>query len=278
MDLSHSQITTFLECPEKYRLTRIEKHEETPAWYLIGGKAVHTCTEVLDSAYWDRPHDWPEITRIWTDLFAEAVNEAAGDDETGTPKSEWRMSRNKGHDWWLENGERMARNWVRMRTERRLALLDGDPSMSVELYVTAIFGHHKMRGYIDRVMVTPDGEIGIFDLKTGQSPKDMLQLGLYMLMIEDEWGIPASFGEYAVLDKAVWAGRLEMKATRRTIEQYVQWVAGAVESGTFVPSPGMFCSSCRVREHCSIKYLLPEPTKKPATEKPKLIPVTRKGN
>jgi CRISPR/Cas system-associated exonuclease Cas4 (RecB family) len=275
VQLSHSQITTFLDCPEKYRLTRIEKHEEIPAWYLVGGKAVHSCTEVLDTVHWEMEPDDPKIHDIWVSVLNDAISDAQQEDSTGTEMESWRMSRKRGHDWWLENGERMARNWVRMRGERQLALLDDDVQMSIELYVTAVFGIHQMRGYIDRVMVTPDGEIGIFDLKTGQAPKDMLQLGLYMLMLEDEYGIPASFAEYALVDKGEWAGRIDMKATRRQIDQYVQWVAGAVEAGTFVPSPGIFCSSCAVREFCSIKDLLPEPAK--AAPKVQLTPL-KKGN
>lgn len=48
--LSYSGYSTLLECGEKFRLTRVEQIEEAPAWYLIGGSAVHSATEVYDRA------------------------------------------------------------------------------------------------------------------------------------------------------------------------------------------------------------------------------------
>lgn len=48
--LSYSQFDTFLTCGEKYRLTKIEQVPEKPAWFLIGGSAVHAATEAYDKA------------------------------------------------------------------------------------------------------------------------------------------------------------------------------------------------------------------------------------
>lgn len=48
--LSYSQMETLLSCGEKYRLTKIVQVPEQPAWYLIGGSAVHTATEAYDLA------------------------------------------------------------------------------------------------------------------------------------------------------------------------------------------------------------------------------------
>lgn len=46
--ISYSQFTTWLQCGEKWRLTKILKVEEDPAWWLIGGTAVHVATEAID--------------------------------------------------------------------------------------------------------------------------------------------------------------------------------------------------------------------------------------
>lgn len=50
--LSYSGFTTLLDCGEKFRLTRVDLIEEDPAWYLIGGSAVHSATEHYDRALW----------------------------------------------------------------------------------------------------------------------------------------------------------------------------------------------------------------------------------
>jgi len=46
--ISYSALTTYLDCGWKYYLTRIVKVAERPAWYFVGGSAVHTATEVYD--------------------------------------------------------------------------------------------------------------------------------------------------------------------------------------------------------------------------------------
>ena len=46
--VSYSALTTYLDCGWKYYLTRVEKVIEQPTWYLVGGSAVHTATEMYD--------------------------------------------------------------------------------------------------------------------------------------------------------------------------------------------------------------------------------------
>ena len=46
--ISYSQLSTWLDCGWKYYLTRVEKVQEIPAWYLVGGSAVHAATEAYD--------------------------------------------------------------------------------------------------------------------------------------------------------------------------------------------------------------------------------------
>lgn len=55
--LSYSQMETLLSCGEKYRLTKIVQVPEQPAWYLIGGSAVHTATETYDLARHEAAHN-----------------------------------------------------------------------------------------------------------------------------------------------------------------------------------------------------------------------------
>jgi hypothetical protein len=46
--VSYSALTTYLDCGWKYYLTRVERVIEQPTWYLAGGSAVHTATEMYD--------------------------------------------------------------------------------------------------------------------------------------------------------------------------------------------------------------------------------------
>jgi hypothetical protein len=46
--LSHSQMTTWLQCGEKYRLTKIVQVPEDPAWFFAGGTSVHAAADAID--------------------------------------------------------------------------------------------------------------------------------------------------------------------------------------------------------------------------------------
>lgn len=48
--VSYSAFTTFLDCGHLYFLTRVAQLEELPAWWFIGGSAVHEATEEYDRA------------------------------------------------------------------------------------------------------------------------------------------------------------------------------------------------------------------------------------
>lgn len=49
--ISYSSLTTWLDCGWKYYLSRIVQAEETPAWYFIGGSALHKATEIYDKEH-----------------------------------------------------------------------------------------------------------------------------------------------------------------------------------------------------------------------------------
>lgn len=51
--VSYSALTTWLDCGWKYFLTRVAKEIEKPTWYLAGGSAVHTATELYDKELYE---------------------------------------------------------------------------------------------------------------------------------------------------------------------------------------------------------------------------------
>ena len=51
--VSYSSFTTWLDCGFKYYLSRIEQHNGTPSWWLVGGSALHTASEVWDAKFFE---------------------------------------------------------------------------------------------------------------------------------------------------------------------------------------------------------------------------------
>ena len=48
--ISYSGMTTFNDCGEKYRLTRVEKVDEGNAYFFAGGTSVHSACDSVDYA------------------------------------------------------------------------------------------------------------------------------------------------------------------------------------------------------------------------------------
>jgi len=101
--------------------------------------------------------------------------------------------------WWLEEGRRMLDSWVQFRTGQLgwsiWTTPDGKPA--IEISMTPHMGDVPVQMGIDRVMVTPDGELVIVDLKTGKyTPSSDLQLALYAVGMEKTFGIRPKYGTY----------------------------------------------------------------------------------
>lgn len=46
--VSYTQLSQWQECGKRYQLQRVLNLPEKPAWWNIGGHAVHAATEALD--------------------------------------------------------------------------------------------------------------------------------------------------------------------------------------------------------------------------------------
>src|SRR6476659_3896848 len=67
--LSYSSVTTWERCPKQYQLSRIIKAQGHPAWYFIGGTAVHNAADDIDRGR--TPKEWkdyfyPEVQKALT--------------------------------------------------------------------------------------------------------------------------------------------------------------------------------------------------------------------
>jgi putative RecB family exonuclease len=249
--LSYSQIDGWLSCPERYRLERVVKVPVPPAWYLTGGKAVHVATELADLGL--EMYEEFDPRDLWLSAFDAAIAETVAEDKTDTPQDQWRMSRSHGQDWWAVAGERMLNNWLDWRLESKWQPLAGEAS--IETYIEGAFGHHKIRGYIDRIMATPEGEPVVLDIKTGQAPKFPLQLGVYAVLLRRQ-GLEVDRGAYFLAETGELVDIDLSGWTEEVVSRYVLSLGEAVDSGEYLPRPGIFCSTCAVRPQCSVGSLL----------------------
>lgn len=282
--LSFSALNTFIECGEKYRLRYLEGYrEDTPAWWSVGGSAVHAISEKFDRGELTlykggcHPDDWAYAI---ADGIAEQIKRYPD-----TSMSDWKVNGAKeGREYWSgDQGKGHIDRYIMWRTETQWPLLilpDGQPA--VEVSVTGTIGGKPFVGYIDRVFV-PDGEVTILDLKSGKSvPTTHLQHGVYRALLEQTLGVTASKGAFFKTRafKTVASGLTTPVDLDPFTPELLRMLVGNLQacrdSGAFTPSPSWLCGTCGVREQCRIAATLPSLTEK---RKPsKFKPIAAFGN
>jgi len=154
--------------------------------------------------------------------------------------------------WWREKGEEHLATyeaWL-AQTDWVIPSFDGEPA--IELPVAVEIEGQSIRGFIDAVFVTGDGEMVVLDYKTGsRTPDSLLQLGLYATCLE-LMGYPRpSKGCFYMTRKAT-------VTTPESLDRFDAAFWGsiltdfrtALEAGIFLPNVGSNCPKCGVRDYC----------------------------
>lgn len=251
--VSYSQITTYADCGLKYKLTRLDGFHDGDAWWLWGGSAVHRASE-----WYDEPA--PGVLEFDAAVaFNAALDEqlkGSGLTPGNVPVEGVRASRDQREEWWRANGPDMVQKYVDWREATGWRVWeDGAGQLGVEykIDVELIPGREDTRivAFIDRVFVTPAGELVIVDLKTGsRKPGSNLQLGFYRAALMVQEGVTADLGGYFMNRK----GTVDIVGLEKYDPEHVAGFATTlrrgVEAGVFLPNVNSFCSTCGVAQHC----------------------------
>ena len=246
--VSHSAINSFIRCGKAYELGKLGV-KESPAWWLLGGSAIHTATEWLDKCEWD---DSPEMA-FYT-AFNIEIQEA---DDIEPDRDKWRKAgygaRAQGYEHWMEQGPRYVKQWADYE-DVNWAHVELDVSMTLPSGI-------KIRAYVDRVKFGALYEI--VDLKTGSTrPDSDQQLGIYSVLVEQKLGRPVGHAynymfkddEFYEMDVSNW--------TLETVDEIAkEWYDG-ISSAVFLPNRGKQCGTCGVSAACFLQSGDTEVTRK----------------
>ena len=249
--LSYSGLDSLLTCSERFRLEKVLSVPRGTAWYLLGGSAVHSATEYLDKEETDSPRE------AWDRAWAEQLATIEGQDHTtiragGRASDKWPNKENK--DWWEDNGLKQVEGWAAWSAARKA---EGWTLWGIEVPFQITLGDTPVRGFIDRVWVTPTGELEVHDLKTGsRQPPSAVQLGVYRQGLRKEHGIDPIIGRYHMTRQGM---KPSYEAAQRDLTIYTEDMLGSwydraraiIEAGLFIPHIGPFCTSCTVAPYCS---------------------------
>jgi putative RecB family exonuclease len=262
---SYSQLSQLEECPEQYRLKRIERVPEAPAVWFPGGEAFHWATEDFDHYVVDfgleaaAAIDWPSSFPAKFDLACQERIDKGDSPDLST----WRtagVSKTLPHGedfrWWKEHGPEMVRDYVRWRYKTRdrygiWVASDGTPG--IEWDGVAELGGVPVTARADRIMVDlGTGATIIVDLKTGKkTPDNPLQLRIYRMVIERVTAEPMWYGAYYMAREAKLTAPMVLDTTNEVaLEERFARAERLHEAGIYLPRPGPNCRQCAVKAHC----------------------------
>lgn len=176
------------------------------------------------------------------------------------PQSEWKASGratkkypNKEDDkWWAENGPQQLESWVQFRkNDWQIYSINGQPAIELNLMVNMDGVPVKMA--IDRLMVTPEGELIVLDIKSGRTTPEWLQLAFYAAGLDLVFGLRPKWGTYWMARTGVTTEMVDLdKYPTEVIVDFVKKFDTARKEGIFLPNLS-HCSRCGFNNQCKWK-------------------------
>ncbi len=246
--LSPSRAADFQQCPLLYRFRVIDKIPEKPSSAATRGTLVHAVLDkIFDEPCHNRTADraieqiqprWDELLHQdpeLLELFPEAEPEVLAQ--------------------WLTSAEALIQRWFTLEDPTRLEPAEREFFIQCELESGL-----TLRGFVDRLDISPAGDLRIVDYKTGKSPnagyeqKALFQMKFYALVM---W---RTHGNIPKLLQLVYLGdgkilrysptESDLEATERKILAIWAAIREATASGQWLPKSSRLCDWCSYRALC----------------------------
>jgi putative RecB family exonuclease len=255
--LSPSRAADFKTCPLLYRFRTIDRLPEAPSRAATRGTVVHAVLEELfDLPAGERTLDAARsmVPAAWQRVLTEEPDAAAlfVDDSDGSDLADW-----------LTSAADLLDNYFALEDPTRL-----EPAAREELVEVVIDGL-RLRGYVDRLDVSPAGDIRVIDYKTGSTPREafegkaLFQMKFYALVLWRTRGIvprQLRLMYLADTDTLSYAPDAdELVKFERTLKAIWAAIERATQTGDFRPNPSRLCDWCDHQALCPAKGGTPPP-------------------
>ncbi|HUZ53775.1 MAG TPA: PD-(D/E)XK nuclease family protein [Streptosporangiaceae bacterium] len=244
--LSPSRAADFLTCPLLYRFRVVDRLPEAPSQAMARGTLVHAVLERLfdEPAAGRNPQaaaaliapEWDRLVAVEPELAGLFADEAE-------------------HAAWLEQAGAMIDRYFTLEDPARL-----EPAHR-ELHVQAVLASGlRLRGYIDRLDVSVNGEVRIVDYKTGTAPRAdfearaLFQMRFYALVLWRTSGTVPRLLQLMYLGNGEIVryapDEADLLATERKIEALWRAIERARAAGDWRPRPSKLCDWCAHQALC----------------------------
>jgi putative RecB family exonuclease len=261
--LSPSRAADFKSCPLLYRFRCVDHLPQSPSRVATRGTMVHAVLEALfdlpagertlDAARDLLPHAWQRVRSE-----EPAVDELFAGDVDGDEFAEW-----------MASAALLLGNYFALEDPSRL-----EPASREQLIEVVVDGL-RLRGYVDRLDVTPTGDIRVVDYKTGATPREafeakaLFQMKFYALVLWRTRGIvprQLRLMYLADTDTLSYAPEAEELARfERTVLAIWAAIERAMATKDFRPSPSRLCDWCDHKALCPAFGGTPPPFPENAT-------------
>jgi putative RecB family exonuclease len=256
---SVSQLTSYAQCAESYRLQKVAKAPQRPASWFHMGVAAHEGIEKYEAS--GRTMTTAEAVEVFHQTYDAKV---ASDLERWPEWDSWMTGGRKGGEQDMEDrrviGAYQVEQYVEYAEEHAAEwrIIASEVEFVIEL------GNVDVLGYIDQVRQYADGTIEVDDLKGGSSiPGSAFQLGVYGLAAEEYMGIKPTSAAFIKLARPATA-RGKAKPTTELRHDLTPWTREhitrlfsdfdkAERQGLYLPNPQDQCErTCGVAQWCSV--------------------------
>jgi putative RecB family exonuclease len=249
--LSPSRAADFKTCPLLYRFRSIDRIPEQPTPEQVRGTLVHAVLEKLfDSPAPDRTRPLAEemVAPQWERLVEEQPELATLFDAEGV------MSREE----FLSSATELLGGYFAVEDPRRL-----EPAEREQL-IEAVLGEGEqkllIRGYVDRLDVSPDGAMRVVDYKTGGAPREafearaLFQMKFYALVLWRTRGVVPRVLRLVYLKDAEACDYTPDAEELTRFEKTLFALRAAIDAATaaqdFRPKPSKLCAWCSHQQRC----------------------------
>jgi putative RecB family exonuclease len=238
-------VSSFRDCALAFRFTAIEHLPDPATVWTVKGTLVHTALEGL---FWNHPQGErtpaaasAELAGAWAALQDDADFRSLGLEDDGA-------------EAFRADAEELVANYFEIEDP------DEVTPVGIELLLEARIGDVRLRGILDRLDRTPDGDLVVVDYKTGRAPAPAYEqaklagVQLYALLCQEVLGRrPVQVRLLHLREPTVITAepsaqglvgqRNKMLAVWSAIER-------ACRDEDFRPRTGPLCRFCRFRDFC----------------------------